>query len=704
VRGSNIGNDIRALVKSKEECRGYLDYHPAVTLLDTADTGDAICSFNDTHVSWGSMLVNGTVMGMPTGTVHLGISQCQGGICMCKPPNNAYFYKSRTSITGRTVKIRQTKYFGRHKGTNFMQGPQPYLINHAKYNNEPITEENWEAMYDVWITSKSGFMCSNPTYAKLGETCDYNTICMCDSNTCNAVCGPQWTCAAEGIDKYTGDYTYEQCLVDSLLLSERQDTSAYMGLLCQEECPSITEYGTPCSGHGTCARSGACTCEVARTMVKYTQNTRQIIKNEAGKPLISFTGQDSLKMEERTGWRGDGCELMCPGYDAFEADMTGICSGHGQCTADAKCTCEIGYTGENCQLDCPNTKKLKVQCSGHGVCQPNTFKATSGIAAQLEDWICTETEQTLNTITINGHTVSELQFYENVESTSTEYMDADGTNFTALKITPSTMLEKDKKYPVRIVGSGVTLVHAQFPRVGPNCESTMITNQYKIRPQIDITRYNDEGGTSTCKANKEVKQTCDVMRNDTLQCAMCACPPTRYNGFWGGSDCRTCMPGYGGTHCKDSCPGFDGTDLKTACGGIGTCMWGSTRGEGTSFKAPTCVCGDDPDDEKGYEYCDLYVDGNQDVFYNTIQTGECTIAMTLEECQTALAYIRNIDPSYYTDVVDSASTPQGCSMSSMSSMNGDTVYYNPSSNSGCSIQNKCMCKSEYIQNGQYKDG
>ena len=699
VRGSNIGNDIRALVTSKEECRGYLDYHPAVTLLDTADTGDAICSFNDTHVSWGSMLVNGTVMGMPTGTVHLGISQCQGGICMCKPPNNAYFYKSRTSITGRTVKIRQTKYFGRHKGTNFMQGPQPYLINHAKYNNEPITEENWEAMYDVWITSKSGFMCSNPTYAKLGEACDYNTICI------DAVCGTGWTCAAEGIDKYTGDYTYEQCLVDSLLLSERQDTSAYMGLLCQEECPSITEYGTPCSGHGTCARSGACTCEVARTMVKYTQNTRQIIKNEAGKPLISFTGQDSLKMEERTGWRGDGCELMCPGYDAFEADMTGICSGHGQCTADAKCTCEIGYTGENCQLDCPNTKKLKVQCSGHGVCQPNTFKATSNISAQLTNWICTETEQTLNTITINGHTVSELQFYENVESTSTEYMDADGNNFTVdtKKITPSIMLEKDKKYPVRIVGSDVTLVHDEFPRVGPNCESTMITNQYKIRPQIDITRYNDEGGTSTCKANKEVNQTCDVMSNDTLQCAMCACPPTMYNGFWGGSDCRTCMPGYGGTHCKDSCPGFDGTDIKTACGGIGTCMWGSTRGEGTSFKAPTCVCGDNPHAAPGYEYCDLHVDGNQDVFYNTIQTGECTIAMTLEECQTALAYIRNIDPSYSTDVVVSASTPQGCSMSSMSSMSGKTVSYNPSSNSDCSIQNKCMCKSEYIQNGQDED-
>ena len=390
-----------------------------------------------------------------------------------------------------------------------------------------------------------------------------------------------------------------------------------MGLLCQEECPSITEYGTPCSGHGTCARSGACTCEVARTMVKYTQNTRQVIKNEAGKPLISFTGQDSLKMEERTGWRGDGCELMCPGYDAFEADMTGICSGHGQCTADAKCTCEIGYTGENCQLDCPNTKKLKVQCSGHGVCQPNTFNVTSvtsGISAQLTNWICTKAEQTLNTVTINGHTVSELQFYENVESTSTEYMDADGKVFTVgtKKITPSVMLEEDKKYPVRIVGSGVTLVHDEFPRVGPNCESTMITNPYKIRPQIEITRYNDEendANAPVCPKEEEVKQTCDVMSKDTLQCAMCACPPTMYNGFWGGSDCRTCMPGYGGTHCKDSCPGFDGTDIKTACG-VGTCSWGSTNGEGTKFRVPKCACGN-PD---VYEYCDLYVDGTAVAF------------------------------------------------------------------------------------------
>ena len=609
VEGRNIGNDLSALVTSKEECRGYLDYHPAETLLDT---GGPICSFSDTVVSWGPTNI-GIVMGMPTGTVHLGISECQGGICMCKPPKNAYFYKSRTSVTGKTVKIRHTKYFGRHKGTNLMQGPQQYLINHAKHNNEPITEENWEVKYDIWILSKSGFVCSNPKYAGVGETCDSNTICI------DTVCGGS-TCSLQGIDSYVGEYKYEQCLVDSLLLSERQETSAYMGLLCNEECPSITEYGTPCSGHGTCSRTGACTCEIARTMVKYTQNTRKIIKNNDGKPLISFMGQESLKMEERTGWRGDGCELMCPGYDAVEADMTGICSGHGQCTASAKCICEIGYTGANCQLDCPNTKNLKIQCSGHGVCQPNTFNVSSNTRTQLNDWIdnCTSyQEQTLNTVTINGRHVSQLQFYENIQSSSQLYMDAEGKVFNVSNqiVTPTVMLQEGMKYPVRIVGTDITLVHDRFPRSGPTCESTMVTNQYKIRPQIKITRYNDKqnrAGAPICPEEEEVKQTCDVMSKDTLQCAMCACPPTIYNGFWGGSDCRTCMPGYGGDLCKKVCPGFDGTDLDTACGGIGTCIWGSAGGKGILFKNPTCTCGDDPNVGPGYEYCDLYVDGTSD--------------------------------------------------------------------------------------------
>jgi hypothetical protein len=66
--------------------------------------------------------------------------------------------------------------------------------------------------------------------------------------------------------------------------------------------------------------------------------------------------------------------------------------------------------------------------------------------------------------------------------------------------------------------------------------------------------------------------------------------------------------------------------------------------------------------------------------------------MTLEECKDALASIQNIDPSFEYSASTPQGTPQGCSMSSM---NGDTVYYNPSSNSGCSIQNKCMCKKGY---------
>ena len=697
VYGENIGNPATALVRSEQECRAFVDYHVAPQL---TNEGGLVCSYNATHVVWGpSVCVGGTVAGIPSGELPLKISRCSGGICECNPPNFAPFKKYTTSFTGARTQITQNRYFGRHKRSNFMQGPQPYLINHVKYKNVPITIDNWEAMYELWINSKNDFTCSNPEYAKSGDQCGANKMCTEQSEVCQTqIDGQQMCVKGTENDEYIGVYTYDQCLIDNLLLSNLQGSSAYRGKFCMEECPAITEFGTPCSGYGRCSKTGQCSCDVASTMVRYTQNTRSVIKNEAGKPLISFMGQESMTMEERTGWRGDGCEKKCPGYDVETADMTGICSANGRCNADVSCTCAIGFTGENCQLDCPNTRDDKnTICSGHGACQPAVFNATvsSDIVNKILQWNtqcvkkeyvflktgacdadnkistwqecrdhalqlkyalsmtvdetigvfsddaeindpfrpsgcyldstrvyfntndnviqCTEqfqcmckpleanaeptlltqlipaVENTLkygvcnkpittleeckmkvrelqlsgitnavSTVTVstssivpygcslqvlldfNGNVgswyyphfnpqasaakcqdgmtvvgsdyskfeclcaekspifVSQLQFYDEVYSTSNLYVDADGKVVTTDAITLSFVLTNNLRYPFRVIGSNKVLVHTGKHRSGGvNCESTMISNADRVRPRVTIARYMDEEDTYT---------------------------------------------------------------------------------------------------------------------------------------------------------------------------------------------------------------
>ena len=48
-------------------------------------------------------------------------------------------------------------------------------------------------------------------------------------------------------------------------------------------------------------------------------------------------------------------------------NMDSVCSGHGRCETDGRCSCEQGYTGYNCHLSC-ETETKALTCSGHGVC------------------------------------------------------------------------------------------------------------------------------------------------------------------------------------------------------------------------------------------------------------------------------------------------------------------------------------------------
>ena len=103
------------------------------------------------------------------------------------------------------------------------------------------------------------------------------------------------------------------------------------------DCPGKLPYtGLPCSGRGRCSISCQCTCEVAKSVLSSTETA-----------LINVNIQNSP-------WRGNGCEITCPGYDGYNLDS--ICSNNGICQRDGTCTCNQGFTGDACQFECPKNE------------------------------------------------------------------------------------------------------------------------------------------------------------------------------------------------------------------------------------------------------------------------------------------------------------------------------------------------------------
>ena len=127
-----------------------------------------------------------------------------------------------------------------------------------------------------------------------------------------------------------------------------QYTASHCSLTSDEQCPGLLPFiNLPCSGRGRCSISCQCTCEVAKSVLESSSS--------------ALVTTDWLK----SPYRGDGCEITCPGYDGY--DLSSICNSRGICQRDGKCTCSQGYTGEACQFLCPVNSKNET-CSLHGGC------------------------------------------------------------------------------------------------------------------------------------------------------------------------------------------------------------------------------------------------------------------------------------------------------------------------------------------------
>ena len=137
-----------------------------------------------------------------------------------------------------------------------------------------------------------------------------------------------------------------------------QYTPSHCSLTADEKCPGTLLFiNLPCSGHGKCNIACQCTCEVAKSFLQNNENALKQI--------------DPLK----SPWRGEGCEIQCPGYDGY--NLESICSGRPEsCQPDGTCACPQGFTGDACQFECPKNEDGDV-CSSHGGCGTQAYELST---------------------------------------------------------------------------------------------------------------------------------------------------------------------------------------------------------------------------------------------------------------------------------------------------------------------------------------
>jgi len=177
---------------------------------------------------------------------------------------------------------------------------------------------------------------------------------------------------------------------DFILLGNLHKSSNRYNFDCNTHCENIHPITKiPCAGHGSCKVTGDCICDPAA----YISGTDPMTGfsrtfNIGDGEEIEDSDYEATRYET-TGWRGIGCDKMCPGYDPVKKSMLEVCGGHGICNGDANCDCDMGYTGEYCQFKCPGFEEGDENvCSGHGTCVLNTIEVIGNQTFLLYEGRC----------------------------------------------------------------------------------------------------------------------------------------------------------------------------------------------------------------------------------------------------------------------------------------------------------------------------
>ena len=218
-------------------------------------------------------------------------------------------------------------------------------------------------------------------------------------------------------------------------------TPSHCSVTGNKNCPGILPYvGLPCSGRGSCSLACQCNCDPALSVIQ-----------ESDTSLQESVWTDSP-------WRGNGCELACPGYDGYTKES--ICSNKGVCQRDGTCACEQKFTGDACQFKCPENANGEI-CSTHGGCGTTLVDAAS--------FVYTNNDY-LDTLTARNQ-------YNYEDALYSFYGRCTSGNFVHEKATFGSLVEK--RYPLQSSTSAAALACQEINNV---LELDLTKETYRLFP------------------------------------------------------------------------------------------------------------------------------------------------------------------------------------------------------------------------------
>eukprot|EP00760_Papus_ankaliazontas_P019861 PhM_4_TR18074/c1_g1_i4/m.44653 len=431
---------------------------------------------------------------------------------------------------------------------------------------------------DACASCKAGFTgptCSqtcpggSTTPCSLRGVCNRNATCTCRVGYWGADCGKTCpggvsnTCGGHGTcveinnvvscqcdaSASTGYWQLNGTLCSSCLrTSAQQYESEATG--CMNRCP--TNNGQICNGKGTCTAFGTCRC-----------NSGSTFADTVCGPACELSGTSCVNIACPEPYWGVNCDQLCPGSGSNNV----ACSGHGVCenskVSTGTCSCGASYVGTGCNVQCAPCDATGGTCSsdaqtlGHCICRAGYGGASCAVQCPV----------------IGGEVCGGSTRGRCLTSTGTCSCVAGYVGATCqLKCPgPSGVPCGNHGTCTEQSGAAICTCHnttADGFWTDSACSSCV--EPYSL-PHCNATCPGRVGGTS-CSGHGA----CEVMTGNVLQCV---CTANSAQGYWTGTQCDQCAPGYYGSGCSQACPG----GACQPCAGHGTC--GSGR-LGTGL----CIC------------------------------------------------------------------------------------------------------------------
>lgn len=357
------------------------------------------------------------------------LSACDAGgsgVCRCMSPLARRVNTTVSNWRGQSMNVLTVE-FGGYEGTNTTAFPGMSAFRlHAHQGAKELMMRYFGVAEAAWETMKLKFESSPADFDCDGRECDFHDVVIAQSlyssssffgGSCSRRCPGVDTgedmekmtsgcdiaeSTLSGKDRVSEEGCQSECLDDFRCAyfkweTATSDCSMFSSCVSQPDAvvPEGTQWRqrvqrrppnlTPCSGRGQCGLTGQCQCDPAKelSLTNPITGEKNLIPSNKRHGLSSTP----ITTLDLTGYRGDACEKVCPGYNETKKSMADVCSGHGICTRAGACQCDVNYVGVNCELRCPvkdiSVKDDQTVCSGHGTC--SEARVFAGYDATEED-------------------------------------------------------------------------------------------------------------------------------------------------------------------------------------------------------------------------------------------------------------------------------------------------------------------------------